>query len=221
VKVTLDFETANRDQSVSLDEMGSYAYFEHPMTEVLCLYAITDSSHEFCWLPGVNDDVLNTLRRWAIEWDVIFECHGASFEQAGWEHVLVRKYGLPRLPPERWSDTQAVCYYRGLPAGLDRAARIMGVTEEKDMEGSKLTISLSKPMTRKVWMELKPPTSTTSLWKSKFYGAFDRRPETIRRVVAYCRQDRDRAQPGARAAVVLRAPGVGARPEDQPARAQD
>jgi hypothetical protein len=46
----------------------------------------------------------------------------------------------------------ARCLYNGLPAKLETAAQVLGLTEQKDMEGSALTISLSKPMTVKTWM---------------------------------------------------------------------
>jgi hypothetical protein len=65
---------------------------------------------------------------------------------------MERQYGMPPIPVERWDCTMARCLYNGLPAKLETAAQVLGLTEQKDMEGSALTISLSKPMTIKTWM---------------------------------------------------------------------
>ncbi len=103
---------------------------------------------------------------------------------------MVGKYGLPPIPIERWEDTQAVCYYRGLAAGLDKAAREMGVAEEKDMEGSKFTIDLSKPMTKEAWKLVKPEGMTMAEHLRQYpENHYDRSPATIQRVVKYCLQD--------------------------------
>ena len=193
MKVTLDFETASSVPG-GLKGAGASAYWEHFSTEILCLYAITDGPAGgiggWWWVPGVNDAVLDILRRWAENPEVIFEAHGTEFEQAGWHYVMVRKLGFPELPPERWDCTKARCRYYGLPGGLDRAARVLSLAEQKDMDGSALTISLSKPMTQVAWMAKRPEGMTQAEWKRRFpKGTFDRSPETIKRVVDYCAQD--------------------------------
>ncbi len=83
---------------------------------------------------------------------MIFEAHNAGFEQAIWHYIMVPRYGMPPVPIERWDCTMARCLYNGLPAKLETAAQVLGLSEQKDMEGSALTISLSKPMTIKTWM---------------------------------------------------------------------
>lgn len=189
MKVTLDFETASTVPE-GLLKAGASTYWEHWSTEILCLCWITDNGAEYSWVPGVNDDALEWLRDLAENPDVIFEAHGAEFEQAGWHYVMVRKMGMPELPPERWDCTKARCRYRGLPGGLDKAATVLGLDERKDMEGSKLTISLSQPMTQVAWMLKRPDDITQAEWKRRFpAGTYDRSPETIQRVVDYCFQD--------------------------------
>ena len=187
MKVTLDFETAS---AAELLKVGASAYWEHFSTEILCLVAITDFGYAYSWVPGVNDEILTDIRHWAEDPDVIFEAHGAEFEQSGWHYVMVGKLGFPPIPPERWDCTKARCRYFGLPGGLDRAAKVLGLTEQKDMDGSALTISLSKPMTQVAWMLKRPEGVTQAEWKRRFpAGTYDRSPETIQRVVDYCLQD--------------------------------
>lgn len=193
MKVTLDWESASTVPE-GLLKVGASVYWEHWSTEVLCLVAITDGPAggigSWRWIPGVNDEVLAVFRHWAEDPTVIFEAHGAEFEQAGWHYVMVQKLGMPPIPPERWDCTKARCRYYGLPGGLDRAAKVLGLGEQKDMDGSKLTISLSQPMSQVAWMLKRPEEVTQAEWKRRFpKGTFDRSPATIERVVAYCEQD--------------------------------
>lgn len=149
MKITIDFETAS---AADLKKVGAWAYAEHPTTEILCCAFIADFGYGWVWIPGQDDheEVLEGLRVLARNPDVIFEAHNAVFEQAIW-HCIMVPLGMPPLPPERWDCTMARCLYRGVPAGLEDAAKELRLLEQKDMEGSRLTISLSKPMTAKAW----------------------------------------------------------------------
>ncbi len=150
MRLTLDFETAS---NVDLRKVGAWAYAEHPTTEVLCAaWIFHELGSSYVWVPGVNDELLGGLRQEAAH-TTIFEAHNASFEQAIWHYIMVPRYGMPPIPIGRWDCTMACCLYRALPASLDAAAKVLGLSEQKDMEGSKLTLSLSKPMTIVAWMK--------------------------------------------------------------------
>lgn len=193
---TIDWETASQ---CDLSDAGSYAYWEHPTTEVLCVCVIVRllgiETERFAWIPGLGDTpenarALGRLRALAHDPNVVFEAHKADFEQAGWAVCLVRKLGFPEMPPERWDDTMARCYYRGVPGGLDKAAVALEVSEQKDAEGRALTLSLSKPITKKLWMTWKPDGITQAEWNRQYRSDhYDRRPEILRRVADYCMQD--------------------------------
>ncbi len=142
-------ETAS---GVVLKDVGAWVYAEHPTTELLCAAWMVDQ-HPWVWLPGQNDHLLIQLAGHARNPDCVFEAHNASFEQAVWRYIMVAQLGLPPVPIERWDCTMARCLYNGYPAALDMAAQVLGLPEQKDKVGSKLTISLSKPMTIKTWME--------------------------------------------------------------------
>ena len=150
MRLTLDFETAS---NCDLSEAGAWVYAEHPTTEILCAaWVFSPGGQEYVWIPGHNDVLLMWLRR-AANGGVIFEAHNAAFEQAIWHYIMVPQYGMPPVPVERWDCTMARCLYKGLPAKLETAAQVLGLDEQKDMEGSHLTRSLSKPMTIKTWMD--------------------------------------------------------------------
>jgi DNA polymerase len=149
VRLTLDFETSS---NCDLKEAGAWRYAEDPTTEILCAAWATPVGGSYVWIPGRNDGFLMWLRKRAADPETVFEAHNAGFEQAIWHYIMERQYDMPPVPVERWDCTMARCLYNGLPAKLETAAQVLGLAEQKDMEGSALTISLSKPMTIKTWM---------------------------------------------------------------------
>lgn len=191
MRVTLDFETANT-AGCDLSVVGAVVYWEHPATEILCLCAITDDGGEIAWLFGPEDqDCSLVFAHWALDPTVIFEAHSVAFEQYGWKR-LERDYGMPPVPIERWDDTMARAYYKGLPGGLDAGIQALGLPEQKDKEGRALTLSLSKPMTAAAWAQQIPADwqDTKAAWNRRFQkGSYDRSAKTIRRVAQYCAQD--------------------------------
>lgn len=166
IELVLDFETASR---CDLKKAGAWRYSEDLSTEVLCLAFSTNPKEiPFVWVPG--DDACGfVLRDLAENPEVIFIAHNAGFEKAIWRNIMVPQYGFPDIPDERWHDTMAVCAMKQVPQQLDRVLRVTGLPVEKDMEGSRLTKSLSKPV--------------------KKTGLYDRSPGTLARVYQYCQTD--------------------------------
>lgn len=154
MRITLDFETAS---ACDLGEAGAWAYAEHPTTEILCCAWVTDFDTDGLWIPGNHrlstEGELRELRYCAGNPNVIFEAHNAAFEQAIWHYIMVGQLGMPPIPPARWDCTMARCLAHGLPAKLETAALVLGLSEQKDMKGSALTRSLSKLMTAKAWSD--------------------------------------------------------------------
>src|SRR5579859_4324596 len=159
-----DFETAS---GCNLKEAGAWRYAEHPTTEVLCLcFKSAGGNYRAHWRPGMPLDELLEL---VNDPDVIFVEH-ASFEQAIWQRIMVEQAGLPELPPERWEDTQAVCAYKAVPLKLEKGCQALKLPIQKDMEGNKFTLALSKP---------------------DKHGHLNRTPEAYDRAIAYCDVDVD------------------------------
>jgi DNA polymerase len=142
VKLHLDFETRSE---ADLETVGAIAYAQHPSTEVLCMgYAFDDEpvvvlTHEqvkrsaFVGAAGLRDDV-------------VIEAWNAPFEDAIWEYVMHRKYGYPAMrEPGRWSCVMARALMVGLPGKMEEAARVLQLPFQKDLEGRRAMLSLSKP----------------------------------------------------------------------------
>ena len=146
LEVIVDFETAC---AADLKLVGAAKYSEHPTFEVLCLCCDVETAvGRYQWLPSypVIGSILYDM---TANEDFIFVSHG-SFEQYVWMNYMVPRAGFPPLPPERWRDVQAVAAYRSLPLKHEKLAQVLGVDAQKDMEGSRLTIGLSRPEHRQV-----------------------------------------------------------------------
>lgn len=165
--VVLDFETAS---AVDLKKAGSWRYSEDPTTEVLCLAWQHQSNKEpTVWVAadqcdGQKVDIWN----YACDPEVTFIAHNTGFEKAIWRNIMVPVYGWPDIPNSRWHDSLAVCAMKAIPMDLERVVKVLRLPYEKDMEGNKLTLSLSKPNKR---------------------GYYDRSPQILERVGAYCAHD--------------------------------
>lgn len=159
----IDFETSS---ACDLRAAGAWRYSEDPTTEIICLAFAEDQTQPFVWVPGDDTFVLQTL----VEDDsVTFIAHNVGFEKAIWRNIMMPVFDFPDIPDHRWHDTMAVAAMKVIPQQLERAASALSLPLQKDMDGSRLTRSLSKP--------------------NKKTGAYDRSPETLARVYAYCQQD--------------------------------
>jgi DNA polymerase len=135
--VVIDFETRS---FVDLTSAGSYRYAEDPTTEVLCMSYGGHDGRRGTWWPGdpIDPYLLNAIR---AGW--FFVCHNCAFERPIW-HNHMEPLGWPPIPIAQWQDTMARANQLALPAKLDKVLRALKLTQEKDKEGSKLTIGLSK-----------------------------------------------------------------------------
>ena len=139
--LSLDFETRSH---VSLPKVGAYRYAAHPSTEVICMsWAAGWDMEPVTWIPGRPIDPLFT------EWTGPYRAWNATFERLIWHHVLRPQIalGLPAL--DRWYDTAAEAAALSLPRALAKAADVLQVPIQKDMEGRKLMLKYSRPRKRK------------------------------------------------------------------------
>lgn len=180
-----DFETRSR---CDLKLAGAEAYSEHPTTEVLCLVVRTSLGGKFVWWPGLDTFELEAL---VDNPDCHWIAHNAAFEQAIWRNQMMTKFRLGPIPINRWSCTLAAAAWKSLPLALEKLIKAVGSAKEKDMEGRKLTLSLSKPITKKAWMEQSPGTLTKKDWAALWpKDTLSEVTPVIRgRVIAYCDRD--------------------------------
>lgn len=177
--VSLDFETRS---VVDLKKAGVYPYAAHHHTGIWCLaYALPGDDEvklwtpEQVWLGGDEDDELREL---AADGLVTFRAHNAQFEYVIWNTIMHKRYGFPRIEIERWYCTAAECAALALPRALDNVARVLGVSEQKDMKGAGLMLRMAKP--RNAAAMKKDPTLEPTWWDE---------PERLARLYEYNKQD--------------------------------
>lgn len=141
----LDFETFSE---ADLKKVGSYAYAEHPTTEVLiCTYAFDDQPVQV-WdctdgsdMPG---DLYRALRRLVkpnsrvkMVWH-----NGSMFDRLVMKHC----WGFD-IPVSNTIDTMIWAFRHALPGSLDALCEVLGVSADnaKDKRGKALIQRFSKP----------------------------------------------------------------------------
>lgn len=159
MKIHLDFETRS---PAPLSKTGHYAYAFDFDTDVWCMAWAYPEGEVNLWLPG--DPIPEEFYE--------AELHGwnVSFERIIWNVVMVRQHGARKIPLERWYDTAVDAAALALPRGLGDAATVLGLGVEKDMDGRRLMLQMSRPRT----------TDPYTWWDD------DDRKE---RLFAYCRRD--------------------------------
>lgn len=137
--ITIDFETFSRS---SLKKQGAHVYARHPSTRILCLAYGFDKKSIDIWIPG--DPPPNVLLD-QIYAGALIEAHNVQFERAIWEAICVEKMGWPKIEPEQWRCTMASASRLALPRALEDVAKILGLSEQKDMQGSDALKKVCKP----------------------------------------------------------------------------
>lgn len=141
----LDFETYC---DIDLKKVGSYAYAEHPTTEVLiCTYAFDDAPVQV-WdctdgsdMPGDLHRALRRLvkpnRRIKMVWH-----NGSMFDRLIMKHC----WGFD-IPVSNTIDTMIWAFRHALPGSLDALCEVLGVSADnaKDKRGKALIQRFSKP----------------------------------------------------------------------------
>ena len=172
---TLRWDIESRS-AAKLDDVGARRYASDPTTSVLCVcYAVDDGPVE-SYVPGEGPipDVFYEAAR-NPDWKA--SSHNAPFEHAIAEFVLAPRFGWPLVPIERHSCTMAMARYHGLPGGLDKVAKLLGLPVQKDAEGRRLMLQLCKPRRPR-----KGEDPTKIYW-------VEITPEKLARLIAYCKRD--------------------------------
>jgi DNA polymerase len=135
-----DFETASQ---CDLKKAGAYRYAEDITTEILCLAVWFGEGDEVLWYPG--DPIPARLDAAIRDPAMFFVAHNADFEKSVWRLILVKLFGWPDIPNNRWHDTAARAANVTLPRKLEMVLKALDGPLEKDMEGNRLTLSMSRP----------------------------------------------------------------------------
>lgn len=160
----IDFETRS---FCDITQSGAWAYAQHPTTEVLCMAWAIDDGPVYL----VKNNILPLQVTNYLESGGLVEAHNAMFERAIWESVCVKRYKWPEIAPQQWRCSAALCARWGLPRDLGTAAQALGLSQNKDLEGRKIMMLLSRPK------------------KTKEGLAFVRDESKLNALYEYCKQD--------------------------------
>ena len=135
----LDFETRS---TVELPEVGVHNYATHPSTDVWCMGWALDDREPDIWYPqmGTPPVIFKCLKE-----NATVAAHNAVFEFSIWNHIMVPRYGWPKLRIEQCRCTMAQAYAMALPGSLDRAASALGISQQKDLKGGRLMLQMARP----------------------------------------------------------------------------
>jgi DNA polymerase bacteriophage-type len=170
LKAHLDLETRS---PLDLTRVGVYRYVEDQDTSIWLFSYRFDNGPIQRWLPGQGSPAALLEHIAADGWVV---AHNANFERQVWNAVVRRLAGAeswPRLRIQQCECTMARALAVHLPPDLDTLAQVLGLPEQKDKEGRRLMLQMSKPRKRN-------PGGTFIWWND---------PEKIERLGAYCDQD--------------------------------
>lgn len=138
--VVLDFETRS---FCDLKKAGAWRYAEDITTEILCLSWCKGDGPISTWFPG--EPCPPDLEAAIEDEECFFIAHNADFEKSHWRKIMVAVFGWKDIPNRRWHDTAAKAAMLVLPPALEKVGKCLNLTHEKDMEGNRLTLSLSRP----------------------------------------------------------------------------
>lgn len=187
--LTMDFETRS---PVDLTTRSTTQYASHPETGILCIGLKWEGLPPSAARPAPGFMTLDGREvpaelAYAIEHGVPICVHNLSFEKRIYRHICVERWGWPAIPDTQWIDTAAICRYYALPAKLVEAAKALGLEAQKDMEGNRVMLQLSKPRKPRKkevadWLETHDSVAgmPTLWWEDQ---------DKLDRVIQYCMQD--------------------------------
>lgn len=142
IRVSIDFESASE---VDLQKCGAWVYSAHASTHFLCAaWAIDDGEVQAERFS--KRDPFSALLELAEREDTIWAAYNVGFEFAMWHNILVKYYGFPELPPERWRDSAAVASMYCMPNQMGDVAKALDLPHQKDEEGKKIMLKMCKPL---------------------------------------------------------------------------
>ncbi|MEE8518894.1 MAG: hypothetical protein V3S98_07200, partial [Dehalococcoidia bacterium] len=140
VNITIDFETYSE---ANLKKVGAWKYSEHPSTDIICMSWAIDDGPWNVWVPGYEFP----RELWVAigNPNTTVEAHGSMFERAIWQNIAEPRYLFPAMLLEQWRCTMAACAYKAIPLKLEHGAKVLGLKNQKDMDGHRVMLRVSKP----------------------------------------------------------------------------
>lgn len=157
--LVLDYETFSEHE---LKKAGAFEYAAHSSTEILCAGFAVGTKQELkkapvhLWCPvqfkpkPENSFNFSKLLACLEDPSILIVAHNALFEQVitrfvfGAKHMYSKKY-LQQIPISRWICTASMARSIGIPGNLEGAGAALNLSHQKDKEGHRLMLKLSKP----------------------------------------------------------------------------
>ena len=186
--LVLDYETRSEAE---LKQTGGYEYANHPSTKIMCIawrFGTKDElRHQLAlgvpaavWSPAFpeNEELAEELDTLLMDESVILIAHNAIFEQVITRFVLSKLFinsNLKEIPHDRWICTASMAAALALPRNLEGACLALKLPIQKDMDGRRLMLKLSKPR--------KASKNNQNKWHNS--------ARDLRRIMEYCQKDVD------------------------------
>jgi DNA polymerase len=129
--------------AVALEDAGAWRYAADPTTEVLCVGYAADDAAPKIWLPGrpIPEEFVAAASDPA--WIVV--AHNFMFERAIVTRILRPRFGWPEIPLAQQRCSMTLALAHALPAKLENVARALQLDFQKDLEGHRIMMQLSRP----------------------------------------------------------------------------
>ncbi len=177
-KLHWDFETRS---PLDVKKVGAWTYSQDPHTAPLCLVYALDDDDPVLLIPEEIADIRSANTKPLVEYmrapEVLFIAHNNFFESCIHQNILTPRYGYPGVDIERRRCTAAKAAAMSLPRSLQDVARTLRLPVQKDMEGNRMMLTLSKPRRGKAYQD------DLTFWE------YDDRPEDFEKLYDYCRSD--------------------------------
>jgi DNA polymerase len=167
--ILLDYETYSE---IDLVKCGADVYSKHPSTDIICLsWGELGGEPEDLWWPSwqpVPEKLAQAIRDGAR-----LHAFNARFERLITANIAGPRYMMPGPKLDQWHCSEAHAKVNGMGGKLELLGPVMGLSEQKDSEGHRVMLQISKPR--------KPSKNDPSTrWND---------PEKTARVGKYCIQD--------------------------------
>lgn len=167
-RATIDFETRS---ACDIRKAGSWIYAKHPSTMILCLsWKLPGQQKASLWHAGYGDTppdeygetTLQDLFDWIRKGGLV-EAHNAFFERVVWHHLATRPLqyirdekdgnayigakgmSAPPVADNQWRCSASKAGALAFPRSLGDACIAARVPVQKDKEGQRIMLELTKP----------------------------------------------------------------------------
>lgn len=188
MKLHIDIETYS---DLDLTEVGVYKYASHPSFKILLFaYAFNGDEVDIVDLE-VGEELSNIIFNALFDPQILKIAHNASFEFI----CLQAFYGV-ELDWKQWQCTMIKAAYLGLPLQLGRVAKVLNLSEQKEVRGKALItyfcMPVKTPKKKDDFRTVNRHTDAPEMWQEfKGYNIQDVRTEIA--IDDYC--DRFEALP--------------------------